>query len=189
MTPGRAPAPLSRGHPARLPLRRCACSGQKAVCAAHSGPCAPAAALGPCLRFAPALASARRRSGLRRALADRVPLRLAGSAYRAGPRPPIGALPPPGGLAAPSAAASGGSGPGRSGVCSGRPRAAPGRAPPGPALPLRAPSAPLPGSPPPGPPFRARASPGCAALALSAPAPGPIAALWAAFLGPRPRGP
>lgn len=50
MAPG-GPLPLAPlGHPAGLPLRRCACSGQKAVCAAHSGPSARPAALGPWLR-------------------------------------------------------------------------------------------------------------------------------------------
>lgn len=50
MARGRAPPPAPGRHPPPLPLRRCACSGQKAVCAAHSGPSARASALRPGLR-------------------------------------------------------------------------------------------------------------------------------------------
>lgn len=94
----------------------------------------------------------------------RSPPRFAGSAYRAGPRPLLGRLLPPGVLAAGRAAARPGSGPGRSGGCSGRPGVAAGSVPVA-LRPLRAPAAARPGSPPPGPPSRRR-PPRAAASAL-----------------------
>ena len=110
-------------------------------------PPAAASALGPWLRCSlrlwPRPAAA---SGLRRAFAVRVPLRLSGSACRAGARPSSAAVPAPRRLAAPPAAASGGSVPGPSpgSLCS--PLGCSGWACGPPFAPLRALSGPLGGA-------------------------------------------
>ena len=101
MARGRAPPrPRLRavpGHPSPLPLRRCACSGQGAVCRGPSAPCARASAARPWPLAGP-LARARPRSGASPAACGgtaapcRFPPRLAGSACRRLPRP---APPPP----------------------------------------------------------------------------------------------
>jgi len=165
MAPG-GPLPLAPlGHPAGLPLRRCACSGQSGMrgtfrplrrgCrpSAH-GSLSLAAASGPPLLRAP--------PGVRR----RVPLRLSGSACRAGPRPPSRAARAP---RRPRCA-----------VCCGPRRLGPARCALGsPGRPLPAAGCALallglPGSPGAaccgGAPSRVRAAPGCA---LGAPAGGP----------------
>lgn len=179
LPPLRSGSPTSGGRRVRP---RCA-PGANAVCAAHSGPSARAAALRPGCAAAVGPRSLRAPPGVRR----RVPLRLSGSACRAGPRPVLGPLRPPVALAAPPAAASGGSGPLASpGVL----RFALGL--------LRAPS----GCPPrlcglPPAPWAARCAgaplprPGCARLRCACPAPsrrGACAALPGRFLRPRPPG-
>lgn len=95
MAPG-GPLPLAPlGHPAGLPLRRCACSGQKRYARHIPAPplALPPSGPGSAVRSAAALGpgSLRAPPGARR----RVPLRLPGSAYRAGPRPPSGGSPAP----------------------------------------------------------------------------------------------
>lgn len=172
MAPG-GPLPLAPlGHPAGLPLRRCACSGQKRYARHIPAPplALPPSGPGSAVRSAAALGpgSLRAPPGVRR----RVPLRLSGSAYRAGPRPPSGGSPAP---RRP-----------RCGPSCGPSRLGPARLGPGfawsPCGALRAPwwspwaLSGLPGSPGAarcaGAPRLPRASPGCASLALPAPAGG-----------------
>lgn len=184
---------MARGHPPRLPLRRYACSGQKAVCGGTFRPPRPGFRPGARLRRRPRPASPRGSAGRPPA---RFPARLPGSAYRGGP-PPAAPPPPlaPRRLAAGSAAAPPGS--------------VPGASPWSLRLPLLAPCGPLAAlrlaagsrrsrgrSPAAGPPGAAGPAPcppsslgrlvAWARSGLRRSPPGPRARLRRAFLGPRP---
>jgi len=182
------PLPPVGGLPGGLPLRRCACSGQKAVCGAHSPPSARPSALAPVAPWSVAAGlgpgSLRAPPGARR----RVPLRLPGSACRGRRRPPSGARPAP---RRPRCAS--GCGLRRLGLArfalgaAGRPLPAAGSLGGRPGF-ARAPLAPVGCSLRRGPP----AGRGCAPLRCACPpgsGPGPLAALAGRFLRPPAPGP